>query len=304
MEFRVQADSGAHACQGIVRRRSKARINAAAKLSAFKSPDPTPQLRQLAKESKDAEVLAQAFKGLAARSDKETLPQFFMAMNHADAKVRKAAYAGVLKFNGGALPEDLEYNEDAPAEERALVARRLQEIHEKGPQTDVVAKVGLAPPGKGPSTKEPAIKEPSTSEPKEPTPTTPSPAVPSLPSYTPPPPFTPAPDNPVVTMLIWMCQAIAILVVIFEIAGAIGLVMGERSSAGNTQSSGKKAGADAEVPVEKNSTAFETRVGLLLVGATLIVALLTTAEMARLALRMEQKMDRMEYRMDYLAPHR
>jgi len=278
------------------------KVNAVVEMSMIKAPDPTPQLRRVLKETTDPEVQAQAITALAFRLDSESTSQFYAALDHASPKVRQAAYAGVLRFHGGGLPEELQYSADAPSEDRAQVVRRLQEIHDKTSKTVLtvptspvtVAAVAKEPPAKEPPAKEPPTKEPASKEPpsKDPPPT-PSTAPLAAPVQAQPPgPFTPT-EYPAITLLVWMLQVIAILVLIFGVVGAISLIMGEKNSGKQAPGIDNKDASMVGPPVEKNSAVLWTKIALLIAATVCIVALLTAAEMVRLAVRMEQKMDNM-----------
>ena len=110
------------------------RIKAVVGLTMIKEfREAVPQLRHVAKETQDPEVLVIALGRLSSFSDTESLPLFFTGLDHPDKKVRTTAFEAVKKFNNNSLPDKLKYNVDDPPAKRALVARRLQELHDNPP---------------------------------------------------------------------------------------------------------------------------------------------------------------------------
>jgi len=103
------------------------RIEAAIELSMLRDADALPQLRRLAAESKDAEVLVHALNGLMARNDVDSLEIFIANIDHKSSPVSEAAYLGARRLTGitiddlGMLPDDL-------LERHAAASRRLKEM--------------------------------------------------------------------------------------------------------------------------------------------------------------------------------
>ena len=121
------------------------------------------------------------------------------------------------------------------------------------------------------------------SSPKEsPAPST-SPTPRPAPTYSPPPPIQLG-EYPAVTIVVLMCQILAVVVLIIESVGFVSLIVGPGTFAR------KKAG-DPNEPAVSNAPSIWSKVALLVAGAFCIAALLTFAEMVRLTARMEQRID-------------
>jgi len=266
-----------------------------------------PHLRRVAKESKDPEVQTIALSRLLSLRDRDSLPLCFDGLSHSSKEVREKVCYALRAYYGGSLPEELEYSADAPADGLAQVVAKLNEIHTRPRGARVLSPGGAAP---GATTVAAAKKEPAgSSEPpgkelpalepssKDPPSSSAAPAPTSV--HPPPQPFTPT-EYPAISLLVWMCQELAILVLIVEVAGALSLIVGERHTAQQTPSFAKKAPANVEPPVEKsppaNSVVLWTKIALLVAGAVCILALLIAAEMVRLAVRVDQNVEFMRAR--------
>lgn len=109
------------------------RSRAVVELSMRKEPETREALRRLAAESMDPEVEVVALTTLAERNDRASLPLFIAAMDNPEEAVRVVAHRGVLRFYGGALPDDLQYSPKDNPDERSRVTSKLLEIYESPP---------------------------------------------------------------------------------------------------------------------------------------------------------------------------
>jgi len=94
----------------------------------------TADLRRVAAESKDAEVLTLALNYLWGASDGASVPVYYAAMKHEDKGVREAGLRGAQKLYGEILPGKIEYQVDAPPEEREQAVSKLLDFYKNPPK--------------------------------------------------------------------------------------------------------------------------------------------------------------------------
>jgi len=110
----------------------KEREQAAVELTMLKDPaQAAPELRRVAKDSKDPKVKAIALRGLGAQNDSSSLMLFLDALNDPELEVRQAAYEFVSRYYAGTLPGDQVYDPNASAADRAQVVQQLKADYEK-----------------------------------------------------------------------------------------------------------------------------------------------------------------------------
>ena len=87
----------------------------------------------MATESWIPEVQVVALDTLANMNDMASLPLFIAAMDNPAEVVRVVGYRGALRYYGGTLPEDLQYNVKDTEEERGRVTSKLLENSYQSP---------------------------------------------------------------------------------------------------------------------------------------------------------------------------
>jgi len=110
---------------------AKERERAAAMLGhESRGPESIRLFRQIAAQSKDPAVLAIAIQSLDRLGDAESLPQFFVAMEHEDAKVRAAGWQAARRL-AMARPSGTAYSPSDPPEKRKEAVRELRKAQER-----------------------------------------------------------------------------------------------------------------------------------------------------------------------------
>lgn len=262
-----------------------------------------PLLRRVAKETKDPEVLALVLCRMLVFRDNENLALCVDGLKNPSKDVRAKVYGALQAFYGGSLPDGIECSVDASAEEYAAAVTKLSEFYSKAPK--MMAPAGMPVASRTGTDTPNATPLPTPTPTPSPTPTpgpspTPAPAPATAAPASPPPPTAPT-EYPAVTLLVWMCHALAILVLIVELGGALSLIFAERSTGKKAQALDQTAPSVVVPAVENNSPSMWTKIALLVAGAVCIVALLTTAEMVRMTVRSQQWEERMEQKIDYLS---
>jgi hypothetical protein len=321
--------AGAIAARALSASEPQERLRATLDLIALAQHDRTqglPNLRHIAKDSNDAAVLELVFSNMLAMGDYDnSFPLYFTALNHNEKKVRAAAYREFSKYGANFLEAVKEsYQADDAAADRQLVVQKLQAAHEKRfaeatkerewaktnqSKYDASPVVAAASPEEKKDKDAPA---PNPMPTPSPTPA-PSPPGPTSAPVAPPTPFE-LQDNPTVAVLIWMCRALAVLVVIVEVAGMLSLIIGAKNmavSAVTDRKYSKLAKAEDRQPsvaeeVERalarnNSTGMWSRIALLVGGAMAVVALLGAAEMFQIAAEMRHMAVRMDQNVNFLS---
>jgi len=316
--------AGGLAAKALSAGKSEERVQAAVALIMIQDPQALPQLRRLAAESRDAEVLVLAMNKLGSVNDFESFPLFLEALDHADKPAREAAYAAVLKRRGPAELESAGYRASDPPETRGPAVLRVKEMvietdQKKSSATGKtkVTQVAAAPVENPPSKKKLESNDPVTDAPAPvtdapaPTPSAaPAPPAPVLVAAPPPPQ-----DNPAIQLLVWMCRVLAVLVLLAEVAGAFSLVLGDSGPSGAAKQAKTKHGSEPTVQEQverilaRNSAGLWSKITTLVAGAVCIVALLITAEVVPLislavrventAVRIENTAVRIEQKLDH-----
>jgi hypothetical protein len=267
------------------------RLAAAVELTMLKSPAALVQLRRLATECDDPKVKAAALGGLADHRDGESSPLFLTAMASSDQAVRQTGFLGAQKILGFET-EKFDFRANDPPEKRDAVLKMMQEQY-----GERVVRPS-PPPSEAGTSAPPANSTPAAS----PAPAG-SPALPPVASASTSPtvPMGPMPtlgvsEYPAINLLVWMCRIFAVIVLLAEVGGVIRLMIGDRHQPGlskHTKVLNKQpsVGDEVEKAFARNSAGLWTKVAVLVAGGLSVIALLVTAEMIQLAVRIEQKMD-------------
>jgi len=277
------------------------RVQAVVELTLLQNPESCPQLRRVASESKDPDVVVVAINKLASANYKEYLPVFLDTLDHDEQRVREAACAAVLMGPGRAELDGAGYRAADPPAERGQASLRLKEIvknlgQRKNPDKILLAAAPVASENPLSKKTEEAKKDEDRPPPDRDAPV-PTPSV----APAPPPPLTAAPplpqqEYPALQLLTWMCRVLAVLMLFAEVAGAFSLLLVDLSPA---KSKNKQAAPTVEEQVERilaarNTGGLWSKIATLFGGAVCIVALLIAAEMIPLiplAVRVEHKLD-------------
>jgi hypothetical protein len=268
------------------------RADAVAQLTLIKEPQTWPQLRRVAAESKDPEVVLTAINTLATSSNPDSLSLFLDTLNHEDKRAREAAYRAVLLGRDVVQLEAAGYQASDPPEKRSLAVARLREaVQEKIPAKSL--RVLVAESRMKESGTDAGVKE------------APTPSIAPTPEMVPlalPPPQ----DYPAIHLLVWLCRGLAVVVLLADVLGAVSLLRGDRAQSGSgKRKDGKQTPPTVEEQLEKilarNSAGQGAEITRLLAGAVCAVALLVVAEMILMAWRVEQRAASMDQKLDYLS---
>lgn len=293
----VKADPGELASRALTAKEVADRANATVELCALQDAEAARHMRRLAGESGDVQVLVPVLSGLAARYDSEAKKLCLDRLDHTAEAVREAAIQGLSRIVS--IPvETLDFKSDAPPEVRRAAVEKLRKEHATPDDSVKIAMMKSTlpvEPAPAPlsvdspvsakkdmvkdSPKEPSVKDAPAPAPSV-APAPPPGAVVAQPSVAPP---LPPPDNPAIQVLVWMCRALAVMMLLGELAGAVSLILGER-----TLPRSRAAEANAE-PGEAGR--LWSRITVLFAGAFCIVVLLIAAEMIPVAVRMEQRLE-------------
>lgn len=301
------------ASQALTASDPKERINAAVELAMLKGPNASAQLRRVAQESKDPEVIVRAVASLPELSGLDNTKLCLTLLEHGDSAVREAALQAFRKVAGIPFDVELSYDPADPDSQRAVAVRKLSERYAKtgadvaaGPVMFPVGPKSRRTPQPGPSSPAPEPKSTAAST----SPTSKDPAVPPklamptpLPSPTVPPsvslpPTGPLEENHAIQFLAKMCQVLAAILLLADMAGAALLVIGLMKARTPAKVSSHAKSATVKEEIERilaaNSTGLWAKMAMLTAGALSVVALLITAEMMQLAMRAEQRAARVE----------
>jgi hypothetical protein len=273
---------------------SKDRLTAAVQLSMCTDPEAKVQIRRVVAQSKDPDVQVQALETLGQYSESVNSDLCLTLLDHPEKKVRAAAFQSLARIVGNPaefMEKEFGFHADDAQDKRGLASQKLQEKYKSYVRP-------TRPPGPPNASAPDPVPTPSPASAPVPSPdSTPSPA----PSYYPPSGSMPSPgpmmtyENPAISFLAWMCRVLALLVLLAEVVGAIGLILGDTKPKGHAKDASRYKAQPPSVAEEverilakNNSLGLWPKVAVLVGGAVCVVALLIAAEMVQLAVAVQQ----------------